>query len=192
MTGHWTRETMRSELDAVSHRLEEPVTAYLVGGSAMVVREFKETTPDIDIVVPSASDIERLGDALTAAGYSRTTLRKTPAGKTTESHFQDDSGREVDLFNTRIHDGLVLSDGIRCRSDPYLETELADISVISPEDIYLSKLAHSGRLKDSADTTALSSAALDFDVVREELAAQNERVEAELPKLLLFGRPDET
>lgn len=190
MAENWTRETIRAELEAISTCLDEPVDAYLVGGSAMVAQEFKPTTPDIDLIVPSEQDIERLRDAMVAAGCACAKRQETD-GTITRLQFVNDKGREIDVFNTQIGDGLILSDGIRQRSEPYIETARADISVISPEDIYLSKLAHSSRLKDSGDTTALSRADLDFDVVREELAAQNELADEKLPNLLLFDQPDE-
>lgn len=194
MTDHWTGETIRSELEATSRHLQAPVTAYLIGGSAMVVRGLKQTTPDIDLLVPSESDFDRLQAALEAAGHERTQLRKSgdDNATTSEGRFVDNGGREIDVFGRQVRENLVLSKGIERRSELYLDTALATISVISPEDIYLSKLAHSGRPKDTGDTTALSSAGLDFDVVREELSAQNDLVEKELPNLLLFGRHDET
>ena len=70
-------------------------------------------------------------------------------------------------------------------------TPLADISVISLEDIYLSKLVHGGRVKDTPDTTALSKTALDFEVIRGELSVQNDLADGELPSLLLFEQSNE-
>lgn len=191
MTAHWSADTIRSELDAVSQRLDGPATAYLSGGSAMVVRGFKQTTGDIDLLVPTGQDLRRFETAAVAGEYTRPLLQKDPDGTASMCRLQDDSGREIDVFNTQIGDGLVLSDGLRGRSEPYVETERATIRVISPEDIYLSKLVHSGRLKDSSDTTALADDDLDFGVIRTELAAQNELVERDLSSLLVFGDPDE-
>ena len=191
MASHWTSETVRSELETVSQCLEGTVTAYLAGGSAMVVQGFKERTPDVDLIVPSETGLERLQKAVTETGYSQTRRLEDADGTALMCQFQGANGREIDIFNIRIGDGLVLSDGIRRRSEPYIDTELADISVISPEDIYLSKLVHSGRPKDVPDTTSLSLAELDFDTIRNELARQNELADDALPSLLLFDPIDD-
>ena len=191
MTSHWIRETIRSELETVSQCLEDPVTAYLAGGSAMVVQGFKERTQDVDLIVPAKTGFDRLQKAVTETGYSQTRRQEDADGTALMCQFQGANGREIDIFNIRIGDGLVLSNGIRRRSEPYIDTELADISVISPEDIYLSKLVHSGRPKDVPDATSLSRAQLDFDVIREELVTQNELADGTLPSLLLFDHIDD-
>ena len=190
MATHWSAETIHSELHTVAQHIEKPVSAYLVGGSAMVVQGYKERTPDVDLVVPSDTEFNRLQHALTEVGYECTLLKQDTDDTFWMCQFENEAGSELDIFNTQIGDGLILSDGIRRRSAPYITTAAAEISVIRPEDIYLSKLVHSGRVKDAPDTTALSATALDFDVINEELRAQNELADGTLPSTLAFGQTD--
>ncbi|SFR91025.1 hypothetical protein SAMN05216559_0868 [Halomicrobium zhouii] len=76
-------------------------------------------------------------------------------------------------------DKLVLSEGIRQRSERYLDPGDLVVELVSPEDIFLFK-AVAGRVDDVEDMFSLMQTGLDFDVVEAELAAQIELLEQEL------------
>lgn len=187
MADHWTRETIREALEGIGGHVEEPLTAYLGGGSALVVRGVKDTTPDIDLVVPSETALDRLEGAITDAGYSSILRQDTVDEIGSMRQFEDDHGRGIDIFDTQIGDGLVLSDGIERRSEAYLPREEFEVFLISPEDIYLSKMVHSGRIKDMPDKNALMRHDLDMAVISDELATQRELNDRDLPSLVMFG-----
>ena len=187
MADHWTRETIREALEGIGGHVEEPLTAYLGGGSALVVRGVKDVTSDIDLLVPSETALDRLEGAITDAGYGSILRRDVVDEAGSMRQFEDDHGRGIDIFDTQIGDGLVLSDGIERRSEAYLPREEFEVFLISPEDIYLSKLVHSGRIKDMPDKNALMRHDLDMAVISDELATQRELNDRDLPSLVMFG-----
>ncbi|WMT07931.1 hypothetical protein NP511_21505 [Natrinema thermotolerans] len=70
---------------------------------------------------------------------------------------------------------LVLTDGMQERSEPFLDTDRLTVRLVSNEDIFLFK-AIAGRDDDIEDMNMLVQAGLDYDVVRDELEAQIERL----------------
>jgi predicted RecB family endonuclease len=78
-----------------------------------------------------------------------------------------------------VIDELVLSDGIRTRSERYLDPGNVEVELVSAEDIFLFK-AVAGRVDDIEDMFSLLQTDLDFDVVEAELAAQIDLLEQEL------------
>lgn len=76
-------------------------------------------------------------------------------------------------------DKLVLSEGIRIRSERYLDPGNLVVELVSPEDIFLFK-AVAGRVDDIEDMFSLIQTGLDFDVVEAKLAAQIELLDQEL------------
>ena len=187
MADHWTRETIREALEGIGGHVEEPLTAYLRGGGAMVVREFRDGTPDVDLVTPSPEAFERLSAAIRDAGYEGSFRRDVVDDVGSMRRFRDDQGREIDVFDTQVGDELILSEGIEDRSDPYVASGHLEVRLLSPEDIYLRKVVLSSRSEDIADRRLLMRADLDFAVIREELATQDELNDRELPNLVSFG-----
>ena len=185
MTEEWTRDSIRTELQTIAQHVETPATAHLVGGGAMVLRGFKQTTRDIDLVVASEADLERLEDAVVTAGLQRGVRQETASARGDLRQFRDDDGRGVDLAHLQLGDGLLLSEGIVDRSDTVLDGAQLTVAVISPEDIYLRKLI-SGRKKDLLDSKALLQASIDTDVITRELQTQRALLDRELPSVLSF------
>lgn len=171
---------IRSELERIGQQLDDPLTVFLIGGGAMAFRDLKNTTKDIDLVVTSGDDLRQLQAVLLELGYD---IVRDPDDAYEELGAQrileNDDGCRIDVFNQQVINKLVLSDGIRRRSERYLDPGKLVVELVSPEDIFLFK-AVAGRVDDIEDMFTLVQTSLDFDIVEAELTTQIELLDQEL------------
>lgn len=173
-------EYIEGELERIGDAFEAPLTVYLIGGGAMAFRDLKNTTKDIDLVVTSGEDLQRVQAVLLANGYENV---EEPGGEYDELGAQrileNNDGCRIDVFNQQVIDKLVLSEGMRQRSERYLDAGRLSVELVSAEDIFLFK-AVAGRTDDIEDMFALVQTALHFDLIEEELERQIELLGQEL------------
>lgn len=173
-------EYIRSELARIGDHLDDPVTVSLIGGGSMAFRDLKETTKDIDLVVADGEALGQFQTALRKCGYE---IVEQPEEEYDELGAQrileNDDGCRIDVFNQQVVDKLVLSEGMRERSETYLEAGALTVELVSAEDIFLFK-AVAGRTDDLDDMYLLVQTALDFEVVEAELESQIELLGQEL------------
>ena len=171
---------IRSELERIGQQLDNPLTVFLIGGGSMAFRGLKETTKDIDLIVSSGDDLNQLQAVLLELGYD---IVREPDEEYEELGAQrileNDDGCRIDIFNQQVIGKLILSSGIRGRSDRYLDPGNIVVELVSPEDIFLFK-AVAGRVDDIEDMFSLMQTGLEFDVVEEELETQVELLDQEL------------
>jgi len=171
---------IRSELERIGDALDEPLTVYLIGGGAMAFRDLKNTTKDIDLIVSSGEDLGHLQSILLELGYE---LVREPDEEYealgAQRILENDDGCRIDIFNQQVIDKLILSSGIRERSERSLDPGNLVVALVSPEDIFLFK-AVAGRVDDIEDMFSLIQTGLDFDVVEMELETQIELLDQEL------------
>jgi len=180
MRARFDSSYIRSELERIGQQLDDPLTVFLIGGGAMAFRDLKTTTKDIDLIVASGDDLGQLQAVLLELGYD---IVREPDEEYEELGAQrileNDDGCRIDIFHQQVIDKLVLSDGIRKRSERYLEPGNLVVELVSPEDIFLFK-AVAGRVDDIDDMFSLLQTDLDFDVVEAELTAQIDLLDQEL------------
>lgn len=180
MRERFDSEYIRSELERVGDYLTDPLTVYLIGGGSMAFRDLKETTKDIDLVVTDGDALGQLQTVLLGCGYE---VVKEPGTEYDELGAQrileNDDGCRIDVFNQQVVDKLVLSEGMRERSETNLEAGALTVELVSAEDIFLFKSV-AGRTDDIDDMFLLVQTGLDFDVVDAELADQIELLGQEL------------
>lgn len=171
---------IRAELERIGKHLDKPLTVHLIGGGAMAFRDLKNTTKDIDLIVASGADLRQLQAVLLELGYR---IVREPAEEYAELGaqriFENDDTCRIDVFNKQVIDKLILSAGIRERSERYLDSGNLAVELVSPEDIFLFK-AVAGRVDDIEDMFSLLQTGLDFAIIKTELAAQIELLEQEL------------
>jgi len=171
---------IRSELERIGQQLDNPLTVFLIGGGSMAFRGLKETTKDIDLLVSSGDDLSQLQAVLLELGYD---IVREPDEEYEELGAQrileNNDGCRIDVFNQQVIGKLILSPGIRERSERYLDPENLVVELVSPEDIFLFK-AVAGRVDDIEDMFSLMQTGLEFDVVEAELEAQVELLDQEL------------
>ena len=170
------REYIENELRRIGEGLSEPLTVYLIGGGAMSLRDLKGATKDIDLVVPDGNVYGQLWAVLMDIGYAEVqSLDPDYRALGATSCVENDDGCRLDIFNQQVANKLVLTDGMQERTEPFLDTDRLTVRLVSNEDIFLFK-AIAGRDDDIEDMNMLVQAGLDYDVVREELEAQIERL----------------
>ena len=171
---------IESELGRVGGHLETDLTVYLIGGGAMAFQDLKETTKDIDLIVADGDNLRVLQAVLLENGYD---IVKQPGEEYDDLGAQrileNNDGCRIDIFNKQVIDKLVLSEGMRRRSESYLDVGGLSVAVVSPEDIFLFKSV-AGRTDDIEDMFALVQTDLDFDVIEDELEQQIELLGQEL------------
>lgn len=180
MRTRFDSDYIEAELKRIGERIDTPLTVYLIGGGAMAFRDLKNATKDIDLIVTDGDDLQRLQIVLLKTGYE---IVKEPGDEYDELGAQrileNDDGCRIDVFNKQVADKLVLSDGMRRRSESYLDAGELSVSLVSSPDIFLFK-AVAGRTDDIEDMFGLVQTALDFDVVEDELERQIDLLGQEL------------
>jgi hypothetical protein len=180
MRRRFDSEYIESELRRVGRQLETELTVYLIGGGAMSFRGLKETTKDIDLIVTDGDDLRVLQAVLLDNGYD---IVKEPGEEYDDLGAQrileNDDGCRIDIFNQQVIDKLVLSEGMRRRSEAYLDAGGLSVALVSSEDIFLFKSV-AGRTDDIEDMFALVQTELDFGVIEDELEQQIDLLGQEL------------
>ena len=180
MRRRFDSEYIKSELKRVGRQLETELTVYLIGGGAMSFRGLKETTKDIDLIVTGGDDLRVLQAVLLNNGYE---IVKEPGEEYDDLGAQrileNDDACRIDIFNQQVIDKLVLSEGMRQRSEAYLNAGGLSVALVSAEDIFLFKSV-AGRTDDIEDMFALVQTELDFDVIEDELEQQIDLLGQEL------------
>ncbi|MFC6954881.1 DUF6036 family nucleotidyltransferase [Halorubellus litoreus] len=171
---------IRSELERIGQQLDNPLTVFLIGGGSMAFRGLKETTKDIDLIVSSGNDLSQLQAVLLDLGYD---IVQEPDEEYEELGAQrileNEDGCRIDIFNRQVIGKLMLSPGIRERSERYLDPGNLVVELVSTEDIFLFK-AVAGRVDDIEDMFSLMQTGLTFDIVEAELETQVELLDQEL------------
>lgn len=121
MRKRFDKSYIRSELEHIGHQLDDPLTVFLLGGGAMAFRNLKTTTKDIDFIVASGDDLGQLQTVLLELGYDFVREPDTDyEALGAQRILENDDGCRIDIFHQQVTDTLVLSDGIRTRSERYL------------------------------------------------------------------------
>lgn len=106
----------------------------------MSLRNLKDTTKDIDLVVTTDEEYSRLLGALTGMEYDEITELGEAYERLGARHcLKNDDGCQIDLFNKQIADKLFFSDGMTDRSEELLGKHHLSIRIASLDDIFLFK-----------------------------------------------------
>lgn len=166
-----------AEFETIGTHLEVPTTVYCIGGGALALRGLKATTKDIDLVVADHEAHDRLWTALTEGGYEPieppSAAYQQLGG---ESSVENDDGCHVELFDRQVAGVLLLSEGMRDRSESFIEAGPLTVELVSEEDIFLFK-AVTTRPTDVDDMNTLVQTGLDFETIEAELRRQVERLD---------------
>lgn len=170
------REYIEKEFQRLADGLSSPLYVYLIGGGAMALRDLKGATKDIDLVITDGDAYGRLWSALMDSGYAEVqSLDPDYQALGATSCVENDDGCRLDIFNRQVADKLVLTKGMRERSDPFRTTDHLTVRLVSNEDIFLFKLV-AGRDDDIEDMNVLVQTGIDYDIVRNELEIQIDRL----------------
>lgn len=170
------RAYIENEFQRIGDELSEPLSVYLLGGGSMALRDLKDATKDIDLPVPDGDAYGRLWAVLMDLGYVEVqALGPDYRALGATSCVENDDGCRLDLFNQQVANKLVLTDGMQARSESFLTSGQLAIRLVSTEDIFLFKLV-AGRDTNIEDMTMLVQAGIEYELVRDELDVQIERL----------------
>lgn len=171
---------IEAELRELGPVLDAPVTAFLIGGGAMGFRGLKDTTKDIDLVVTTDAEFERLFAALDDRGYDEVSeLDEAYQQLGARLCVENDDGCRIDVFNRQVANKLIFSDGMRERSEEYLTASEFSVRLTALEDIFLFKTV-ANRPDDIDDVNTLVQTNLNFEAIEREIETQVERLEGKL------------
>ncbi|ARS90502.1 DUF6036 family nucleotidyltransferase [Natrarchaeobaculum aegyptiacum] len=170
-------EYIEGELQELGDRLHAEVAPFLIGGGAMAFRGLKDTTKDIDLVVTTEAEFDRLFAALGDQGYEEVSeLDETYQQLGARLCVENDDGCRIDVFNRQVANKLIFSNGMQQRGEEYLTSGALSVRLTALEDIFLFKTV-AKRPDDIDDMNTLVQTSLDFGAIEHEIAAQIELLE---------------
>lgn len=158
----------------VARRLTKKITAYAIGGTAMMFLGFKEATLDIDLVFENGKDREIFKEAVKSLGYlGMGALRIYGAKRNIPEMFKLNDER-FDLFVIEVVD-FIFSKNMQRRAEQIHQFESNLIlKIADPHDIILMKCA-TDRVKDKDDARRIiNSIKINWDIIIDEVKKQIE------------------
>ena len=158
----------------VSRRLKRKITAYAIGGTAMMFLGLKETTLDIDLVFENKKDKDAFKEAVKSLGYPEMDAIKVYNSKINRPEMFKLGDERFDLFVMKVID-FIFSENMQKRAEQ--THQFGDnliLKIADPHDIILMKCA-TDRLKDKDDArNIINSIKINWDIIIEESKKQIE------------------
>ena len=172
MTG-FEKNDLTGFLETIGNKLDRKIEAFLIGGGAMVLRNQKNATKDLDLVFHNQNDCKEFSRALRSLGFkAKFELELAYEEMKADGIFDDGLGRRIDLFTEKVCGALKLSRKIIARSQPLELSGNLSIRVFSNEDVILFK-GITNRTDDLNDIAAIVRASNpNWDTVLDECTQQ--------------------
>ena len=163
---------MEELMTRLSESLESPVELYMIGGGAMMYLGRKLFTKDMDLVVRTRREYDDVFRALVSIGFRSIRPGDGYGRMNLSSILEDDKGRRVDLFESRVCSKLRFSDNMATRSVRRFSAGHVNLSTCAPEDILIFKTI-TERPGDAVDCESiLKGTRVRWDLVLEEIRDQ--------------------
>src|SRR3989344_2200072 len=158
----------------VSRRLKEKLTAYAIGGTAMMLLGFKEATLDIDIVFENEKDRDIFKSAIKSLGYQGMDALQVYGAKRNQPQMFRLNDERFDLFAVQVID-FIFSDNMHKRAEQIHQFgDNLILKIANPHDIILMKCA-TDRLKDKDDARKIiNSIKINWSIIVDEAKKQIE------------------
>lgn len=165
-------EQQRILLLNVSRELNRPITAYAIGGTAMMFLGFKDATLDIDIVFENEGDKEEFKRAAEKLGYREMDAIKVYGTKRNAPDMLRLNDERFDLFVNEVID-FIFSDKMRERAEQMHQFgDNLILKIANYHDIILMKCA-TERIKDMDDArTIIEAKEINWEIIIEEVENQ--------------------
>ena len=156
----------------ISTLLERPVTAYAVGGTAMMFLGLKDTTLDIDLVFKTEKDRETFEKAAKKLGYRKIDATRVYSVKRNTPDMLKLNNERFDLFVNEVID-FFFSDKMCERAEQMHQfKDKLTLKIANPHDILLMKCA-TDRIKDIDDArTIIKFTNINWNTIIEETKNQ--------------------
>ncbi len=169
-----TTDQQQKLLLNVSRRMTKKITAYAVGGTAMMFLGFKDTTLDIDIIFENEKDRDIFKKAIISLGYQEIDVIKVYGTRTNRPQMFRLDDERFDLFVVSVID-FIFSENMKKRAEQTHQFgDMLILKIANPHDIILMKCA-TDRLKDKDDARKIINATqIDWNILIEEAKKQME------------------
>ena len=168
----------------ISKKLKRKITAYAIGGTAMMFRGIKDQTLDIDMVFENKEDRESFRPAIQELGYEKTdSIKVYGLIKKNQPEMLKKEDVRFDLF---LEDVIHFSDSMKKRaSQTHQFNDILTLKAADPHDILLMKCA-TDREKDKIDAKSIiESQEINWNTIIEE--AKNQVSLGKITALLELG-----
>ncbi len=155
------------EIDA---SLTTPVFIYVIGGAALLYRQLKKATKDIDIIVWTHKEFTQLLNVLKNKGFTSV----KPSMVYSKMNLSELLKREefrIDLFEKQVCGKFAISEDMIKRAEKTIELKHLRVCLCSNEDIFVFKTM-TERPGDIEDCIQLATKKLDWNVMYEEILNQ--------------------
>ena len=139
----------------------------------MALRGEKFSTRDVDLIVETKAEAEELTDILTKLGFVVNTRPKNECRRMVDALvLAKGDGPRIDLFVVSVCEKLVLSEGMRSRSQLHSVLGRLSLRLCAREDIFFLKSV-TEREKDLEDRFVLYQVGIDKEIVLRECELQS-------------------
>ena len=170
------KKELKNAFEKIGEKLEKPVEAFLLGGGAMVFRDQKNATKDLDLVFESEEDCKVFSKAAEETGFEKdrgleAAYRKMMAAGV----WRNAGGFCLDLFAKTVCDALELNEKMAERSTVLGEFGRLTVKMVSNEDVILFK-GITERPDDANDIAAIvRTAKIDWQTILDECKTQSRK-----------------
>lgn len=161
-------------LKAISQKLKKKITAYAIGGTAMMFQGLKDSTVDIDLVFENDKDKEGFKDAAKSLGYKDMDPSRVYSLKNNAPDMLTLGDERFDLFVNKVID-YTFSDTMKKRSSKTYEFgKNLVLKIADHHDIIILKCA-TKRTKDIDDIKSIiETKEINWDIIIDESKKQLE------------------
>ncbi len=144
----------------IGEKLNSDVEVVAIGGTALVLRDLKPSTIDVDIATLSNDDFEKVIEAAYASGYRE--LWKASWVRVTNEV-------PIDVFPRRVGEYLIGGSMVKRSRELFFKLSRLTLNVLHPQDILLLKSLMGRETKDFEDMkTIIKCASINWrDVIAE-------------------------
>jgi hypothetical protein len=163
-------DSIKGVFTEIAGKLSRPVSAYIIGGAALMHYGAKDSTKDIDLVLRSREEFDTLRKSLRNIGFMSKTAPATHKNLALADWLIRGDFR-MDLFNEAVCGRLKLTERMSKRSIKTAQISQLSVFICSKEDIFLFK-SLTEREGDKDDCIVLIKQGLDWSIILDELEKQ--------------------
>lgn len=166
-----TTEEMGELFDMISDHLNKVLPVYMIGGGALIAKDIKDHTKDVDLVVTDDDTYNTLTRAILETGFEAQ-IPGTKYGRLNLSNIFIKGGYRIDLFSGKVCGKLMLSESMVRRAELHGRFGKIDLYICSLEDILLFKCI-TDRQGDYDDCVKICISGIRWDDFLEETVSQS-------------------
>jgi uncharacterized nucleotidyltransferase DUF6036 len=172
----YTADQIDDELKALGELVEIPIDVYMIGGGAMSIREIKDSTKDVDLVIPDEDQYNEFVRVLKESRYEQVRDIAGPYTELDIKIFWRDDLSQFDLFQRRVCKKYLVHEYLLERAQLHAGLGRITVYLCSNEDIFMMKAA-TNRDSDIDDMYRLYTQGLDEGIIIGECAFQTEHAQ---------------